>query len=88
MLTEHTELSKLKQSGARRVNLFRDVEGEATEDVTENAATEEAFDVLIVAEVFLERLPPTWGFFGLRDVIAFEIFADETPEAASDWVGR
>ena len=43
-----------------------------------------------VADVFRERFPPAWGFLGFRDAIALEmlLFAEETPDAASDWVGR
>ncbi|XP_075255316.1 uncharacterized protein LOC142348034 [Convolutriloba macropyga] len=64
------------------------VEGEATDDVTEEAATDEALDVFKVADVFRERFPPAWGFLGFRDAIALEmlLFAEETPDAASDWV--
>ena len=62
----------LNSRGARRVLIFLDDEGEAAEDVTEDAATEDAFDVLSVAEVFLERLPPACGFLRFRDAIAFE----------------
>ena len=89
-LTEHTEHSKPKYSGALRFLLVFDVDGEAIDDVADDAATEEAFDVLSVAEDCLERYPPACGFLNLRDVMALEmlLLADETPDAASDWVGR
>ena len=89
-LTEHTELLKPKYSGDLRFLFVFDVEGEAIDDVTDDAATEEAFDVLNVAEDCLEHFPPACSILGLRDDIAFEVLllADEPPEAASDWVGR
>ena len=86
---EHTELSKPKKSGALLFLLVFDVEGEAVDEVTDDAATEEAFDVLNVVDDCLERLLPVCGFLGLREDMAFEmlLLADEIPEAASDWVG-
>ena len=51
-LTEHTELSKPKYSVALRFLFVFDVENEAIDDVADDAATEEAFDVLNVAEDF------------------------------------
>ena len=85
-LTEHTKLSKPKQSVAILFGLVFNVEGEAIHEVTDNAATDEAFDVLRVADDCLERLLPVCGFLGLREGIALEILllADETLEAASD----
>ena len=66
-----------------------EVEGEAVDEVTDDAATEEAFDVFSLVDDCLERLLPDGGFFGLREDMALEILllVDETPEAASDCVG-
>ena len=66
-----------------------DLDGEAVDEVTDDAATEDALDVFKVVDDLLERLLPGCGFFGLREYMAFDILllADETPEAASDWVG-
>ena len=49
-LTEHTELSQLKNSGAFRVRFDLDVEGEAVDEVTDDAATDEALEVFNVVE--------------------------------------
>ena len=60
------------------------------EDVTEGAATDDAFDVFILTDVLRDRFHPTWGFRGFRANIAFEmlLLADDTPDAASDCIGR
>ena len=65
------------------------MEGEAVDEVTDDAATEEAFDVFNVVDDCLERLLLVCGFLGLREEMAFELLllAGEAPEAASDWVG-
>ena len=88
-LTEHTELSKPKQSGARRFLLASDAGVEVVDDAADDAATEEAFEAFRVVDDCRERFPHAWGFCGFRDVIAFDIllFVEETPEAASDCVG-
>ena len=65
------------------------MEGEAVDEVTDDAATEEALDVFNVVEDCRDRFLPVCGFLGLREDMALEmlLLADETPEAASDWVG-
>ena len=45
----------------------------AVDEVAEEAAIDEAFDVFGVADDWRERLFLAWGFFGFRDDIAFEI---------------
>ena len=57
-----------------------EVDGEATDDVAEKAATDEALEVFSVVDVVRERLPPAWGFRGFLDAMALEmlLFADET----------
>ena len=69
--------------------MFFEVEGEAVDEVTDDAATQEAFDVFSRVDDILERLLPVGAFLGSREDIALEILllADETPDAASDWVG-
>ena len=59
------------------------------DEVTDDAATEEAFDMFIVVDDCLERLLLIGGFLRLREDMALEmlLLADQTPEAASDWVG-
>ena len=66
------------------------MEGEAVDEVTDDAAMEDVLDIFKLADDLLERVLPGSGFFGLRDDMAFEmlLLADETPEAASDWVER
>ena len=43
-----------------------------------------------VVDVVRKRLPPAWIFRGFLDAMALEmlLLADETPDAASDWLGR
>ena len=69
-LTEHTKLSKPKQSGALLFLLVFDVEGEAVDEVTDDAATEEAFDVFSVVVDCLERLLLVCGVLGLWEDMA------------------
>ena len=63
---------------------------EAVDEVTEDAAVEDALDVFKLVDGLLERVLAGCGFFGLREDMAFEmlLLADEAPEAASDWVDR
>ena len=58
LLTEHTELSKPKLSGALRFLLDFEVVGEVDDDAADDAATEEAVDVLSAVEDCRERFPP------------------------------
>ena len=66
------------------------MEGDAVDEVTDGAATEEALDVFNVGEDCRDRFLPVWGFLVLRDDMALEmlLLADKTPEAASDWVAQ
>ena len=87
---EQTQFSKPKSSGAGRFLLVFDVDGEAVDELTDDAAIEDALDVFKLVDDWLELLLPSCGFYGLREDMAIEtlLLADETPEAASDWVGR
>ena len=49
-LTEHTKISKPKKSGAFRVRFDLDVEGEVVDEVTDDAATDEALEVFNVVD--------------------------------------
>ena len=89
-LTEQIDLSNPKNSGALRVLLSFEVVGEAVEEMTEDAATDEALDVLGVSDDRQERPFPAWGFLGFWEDIVLEmlLFAEEIPEAKSAVVGR
>ena len=89
-LMEQTEFSKPKSSGARRFLLVFDVDGKAVDEVTDDAAIEDALDVFKLVDDLLERLVPSCGFYDLREDMAIEtlLLVDETPEAASELVGR
>ena len=67
-----------------------DVDGEAVDEVNDDASIEDALDVFKLMDDLIERLLPSCGFFGLRDDMAFDmlLLAEGTPEAASDRVGR
>ena len=84
-LTEQIELSNPKYSGALRVLSSFEAVGEAVYEVNDDAATDEALDVLGVSDDQQERPVPAWGFLGFRDDIALEmlLFAEEIPEAVS-----